>query len=183
MNKLSALTFATVAVASRQSNNPSATVRGNGKLMFNDAANKIIGYDGKKADRLFFKLGKIGTAPEIYLVPATATEPNTLHAAKNVDSFQFNDIGTIAALGMQLNTRYRVELAQEDGIEYFVLYPKTADEKQAEDKANKAAHVEPENIKAKMERSVAPLPKAKPTGKELEAAAIKAAKADFKKSK
>ncbi|MES2133547.1 MAG: hypothetical protein V4506_14455 [Bacteroidota bacterium] len=189
MNILKSVVFASVAEATRQSGKPSASVRANGKIMFSDSANLLIGYDGKKEDRLYFKLGK-DEAGIIYLVPATKADGNTLKAAKNNASFQFNDIKTIAALGMQPGTRYAVAELEEDGFKFYSLTLKTAAEKAAEDAANVKAHTEPvkptdptgdARIAAKVaEKAVA---KPAPTKKELEAAAKKAAKADFKAAK
>jgi hypothetical protein len=189
MSILNKVMFASVAEATRQSGKPSASVRANGKIMFSDSANLLIGYDGKKEDRLYFKLGK-DEAGIIYLVPATKDEANTLKAAKNNASFQFNDIKTIAVLGMQPGTRYSVAEIEEDGFKFYSLTLKTPAEKAAEDAANIKAHTEPiQPTDPKGDARIADKVAAKaalkpaPTKKEIEAAAKKAAIADFKKGK
>lgn len=183
MTKLNSVKFATVAETTRTTN-PSASVRANGKIMFSDSANKMIGYDGKNVDRLYFKLGSDDDGV-IYLVPAKAEDANVLKAAKNNDSFQFNDIKTIASLGMLPKNRYSIAELKEGEIVFYSLTLKDQSEVDAEDKANKVAHtpVTEGEIKARMDRRTPLAPKAAPTKKELDAAAKKAAKADFKAGK
>lgn len=182
---LNKIAFVTVTEATR-STTPSASVRSNGKIMFSDSANAMIGYDGKKEDRLYFKLGKY--EEDFYLVPAKKDEANTFKAAKNNASFQFNDIKAIASLGMAKNTRYTVTAVEEEGvIVAYKLVLKSHVEKDAEDKINKEKHApiaatDPQGdarIAAQVARK-AVAPKPAPTKKELDAAAKKAAKADFK---
>jgi len=194
MNILKSVVFASVAEATRQSGKPSASVRANGKIMFSDSANLLIGYDGKKEDRLYFKLGK-DDAGIIYLVPAKKDEANTLKAAKNNASFQFNDIKTIAGLGMQPGTRYAVAEIVEDldgkPFKFYSLTLKTAAEKAEEDKENVAKHapIAPTDPKGdariadKVAAKAAPKASVIDLKKDAEKAAKKAAIADFKKSK
>lgn len=185
--KLASLKIAEVQGTTRNTN-PSVSIRKNGKAMFNSGASVLIGYDGKNVDRMYFQMGTIeGEKDVVYLVPAKEGDSNTFKAAKNNEDFQFNNVKTIASLGMLPDTRYGIEQIDDEGTIIYKMTLKTATVKAAEDAKNAKDHTPAKTegeIKAAMNRRT-PLtekPVVKPTKKELEIAAKKAAKADFKKA-
>jgi hypothetical protein len=134
---LNMLTYATVTPVDRSAK-PMASVRQNGQVVFNSAANAIIGYskDGKlNEDREFFQVGN-DEAGNLYLVPAKKDTENAFKATKNNDGFQFRQDNALAKIGVEVKDRYVVGDEQKDGdTVYYVLTKLTKAEAEAEEKA------------------------------------------------
>lgn len=163
---------------------PFATVRQDGQVVFNEDATKVLGWPGTAeglTNRTYFKAGG-DTEGNIYLIPALATDKNVIKATKNNNSCQFRQDGVFGKLLAEYKDKYMVTEEKEGDVIYFLLtkQPRVAAKEGEEGKAKLPVKTNAE-IKASMERR-APS-KTPPTAKELEIAAKKAAKQDFKKGK
>lgn len=119
---LGSIAFAEI-VPSTSKGKPNGSVRANGTIVFNDAANEIVGVTG---DKNTFKVGS-DESGKLYLVPAASGEANTVKATKNGESFMFKQAEVFAGLGAKAKTKYSVS-KETDGegdavVEYYVLTP------------------------------------------------------------
>jgi hypothetical protein len=190
VSKLAGLSFLEVTPSAGKTGSASAAVRQNGQVVFSETATKLIGWNGTREDRIYFRAGN-DEEGKIYLVPAKAGDKNVIKATKNNNSMQFRHDNVFASLGANYKDRYSVteESEGEDDakITFYVLTKKSA-----EDAAKEAASEKPaaqqtvkktgDEIKGVMERTDQVR---KNEGKKQtpEQAAKKAAIADYKKGK